>query len=68
MNKITFETKEDEILKEELTRGIDLSMLCVESEGKPIPTYKKIAGLTNLGKTYFINFGEVKKVHEWAQT
>lgn len=33
MNKITFETKEDEILKEELTRDIDLSMLCVESEG-----------------------------------
>lgn len=33
MNKITFETKEDGILKEELMRDIDLSMLCVESEG-----------------------------------
>lgn len=33
MNKITFETKEDEILKEELMRDIDMSMLCVESEG-----------------------------------
>lgn len=33
MNKITFETKEDEILREELMRDIDMSMVCVESEG-----------------------------------
>ena len=58
--------EENDILMEELTRGIDLEKICMESEGKPIPTYKKLAGLVNLGKTYFINFGEVTKVHDWA--
>ena len=59
---------EHDILKEELTRGIDLDKIYQESGGKPIPTYKKLAGLVNLGKTYFINFGEVRKAHDWAQT
>ena len=59
---------EHDILKEELTKGIDLEKIYQESGGKPIPTYKKLAGLVNLGKTYFINFGEVRKAHDWAQT
>ena len=57
---------EHDILREELTRGIDLEKIYRESEGEPIPTYKKLAGLVNLGKTYFINFGEVMKTYDWA--
>jgi hypothetical protein len=30
--------------------------------------YKKLAGLTNLGRTYFINWSEVKSKNDWAQT
>ena len=53
-NKTTIGTSCNDILKGELLRGIYL-----EADGKTVKVYKKIAQLTNLGRTYFVNTKEL---------
>ena len=53
-NKTTIGTSCNDILKGELLRGIYL-----EADGKPVKVFKKIAQLTNLGKTYFVHQKEL---------
>lgn len=72
----------DEIIKEELIGDIDLYAEAAELPAPapapepskppklppPVKTYKKLAGLKNLGKTFFINGSEIKNKDDWVQT
>ena len=68
----------DEIIKEELIGDIDLYAEAKELPAPkpskppklppPVKTYKKLAGLKNLGKTFFINGSEIKNKDDWVQT
>ena len=55
----------DNILKGELTEGLDIYSEA-SSGKKPIPVEKKLAGLLNLGKTFFTNEAELAEKHNWA--
>lgn len=51
---ITMRTTLESVLKGDLIQDI-----YVEADGKAIKVEKKLAGLTNLGKTFFINEDEL---------
>lgn len=51
-----------------ILKDIVVEEVIQEAEGEKLKTYKTLANLTNLGKTYFINWGEIKKADTYAQT
>lgn len=51
-----------------ILKGIVVEDVIQEAEGEKLKTYMTLANLTNLGKTYFINWGEIKKADTYAQT
>lgn len=63
MNTTTMDTALEDVLKEDIISG-----LYEEADEKAVKTYGKLAGLTNLGKTFFINWGEINKAYEYART
>lgn len=57
------QTTLEQVLKEDLMRDIVLE------EGfsrASVPLYKKIAGIPNIGKTFFRNGKEVAAKNQWA--
>ena len=40
----------------------------LEAGGSAVKVYGKLAGLTNLGKTYFVNWGEIDKANQYARS
>ena len=57
----TVNTSDEQILKDDILQDIVL-----EADG-PVKTYKKIGGLINLGKTYFVSEKELAKAEQSAQ-
>ena len=61
----------DGILKEELTRDFEIEEVVDEAstntKRKALKVYPKISGLPNIGRTYFVNFNEVKASNQDAQ-
>jgi hypothetical protein len=53
-DNMTMQTNPESVLKDDLMQDI-----YVEAGGKAIKVEKKLAGLTNLGKTFFINEDEL---------
>lgn len=58
-SKITFESSEDDILKELVSEGIDGEVVVKEDKQPPVKVFKTIGGLTNLGRTYFWQIDEL---------
>lgn len=56
-NRTTMNTPLEEVLKDDFMQEIFVET----DDGKAVKTYGKLAGLTNLGKTYFINWNEINK-------
>ena len=61
MDKITMDTSIDDVLKKDIMPEIYI-------EDKAVKVYGKLAGLTNLGKTFFVNWGEINKAYQYART
>lgn len=57
----------DNIIKEELTKGIDIFNEDEKIEKKPSKVYPKLAGLTNLGRTFFVSSTEIAEKNKQAQ-
>lgn len=60
MNATTMNTALEDVLKGELTSDLFV-------EGTAMKVYDKIAGLPNIGKTYFVNWNEISKANEYAR-
>lgn len=67
-NKITFESSEDEVLRNIISEGIDQEVV-VEDDKKPeaVKVFKTIGGLTNLGRTFFWNQNELNEKRKWVE-
>ena len=61
--KTTMDSTLESVLKDDLMQDIS-----IESDGKAVKVYGKLAGLTNLGKTYFVNWDEINKAYEYARS
>ena len=59
---MTIDTSDEKILKDDLMQDIFL-----EEDDAPIKVYKKIGGLTNLGKTFFYYEREIGEKEQYAQ-
>lgn len=57
----------DNIIKEELTKGIDIFNEDEKNEKKPSKVYPKLAGLINLGRTFFVSSNEISEKNKLAQ-
>lgn len=66
--RITFESSEDEVLRDIITEGIDKEVV-VEDDKKPeaVKVFKTIGGLNNLGRTYFWNQNELNEKRKWVE-
>lgn len=58
-SNITFESSEDDILKELVSEGIDGEVVVEDDKQSPVKVFKTIGGLTNLGRTYFWEIDEL---------
>ena len=59
----------ESILKEELMQDISFDGELYSEKDvskKPLKVEKKLAGLLNLGKTFFVNEAELAEKHNWA--
>lgn len=66
----TMATSVNEILKEDIMRGICVESLAGPDEGNKdaaVPFYKKLGGLPNLGKTYFYCQDELERYRKWVE-
>lgn len=63
MNRTTMNTTLEDVLKEDI-----MSEIYVEAgdDGKAVKVFGKIAGLPNLGRTFFKSNNEIIEKHEWA--
>ena len=57
----TIDTSDEQVLKEDLMRDIFLE------DDAPVKVFKKIGGLTNLGKTFFYCEREIGEKEQYAQ-
>ena len=57
--KITFESSEDDILKEIVSEGIENEIVVEGDKPAPVKVFKTIGGLTNLGRSYFWQIDEL---------
>jgi len=66
-SKITFESSEDDILKELVSEGIDGEVVVEDDKQLPVKVFKTIGGLTNLGRTYFWEIDELQDKRKWVE-
>ena len=68
-NKITFESSEDEVLRDIITEGIDKEIVVEDDDKQPeaVKVFKTIGGLTNLGRTFFWNQNELNEKRKWVE-
>lgn len=62
VTKITINTPEEDILKSDI-----MQVVAEEVKDKPTKVYKKIGGLINLGRTYFVNTKELDDKQKFAE-
>ena len=62
--KTTMDSTLESVLKDDLMRDIYLE--ATEQAEQPVKVYSKIAGLPNLGRTFFVNNSEIIEKHTWA--
>lgn len=67
-NKITFESSEDEVLRNIISEGIDKEIVLeADKQPKAVKVFKTIGGLTNLGRTFFWNQNELNEKRKWVE-
>ena len=62
-NMTTIDKPLEQVLKDDLMQDIYVEA----AGGKAVKTYGKLAGLQNLGKTYFVNWGDISKALDYAK-
>ena len=66
MNRTTMNTTIEDVLKEGIMSGIYVE---ADDDGKAVKVYGELAGLPNVGRTFFATNNEILEKHKlaWAQ-